>query len=203
MRCSLSHEHFPLWTCLIGTELVSVKTIINKHLLFVLFFLPCGALLAGIHGQSVLLLLLFLLLFSSSFFFSFSFSLLSFLLLRFFSSGSLPIVSQDTSSVPVVSLSYLISPSHRIASPPPLLQTTYQPPPPHRSLFTRSNHQTHTPYTIHSILLFYFTFLFIDYCSPSLPRFSVASLQDINKRQCAGDVACFFLLDAANLSLVL
>ena len=183
MRCSLSHEHFPLWTCLIGTELVSVKTIINKHLLFVLFFLPCGALLAGIHGQSVLLLLLFLLLFSS---------------------GSLPIVSQDTSSVPVVSLSYLISPSHRIASPPPLLQTTYQPPPPHRSLFTRSNHQTHTPYTIHSILLFYFTFLFIDYCSPSLPRFSVASLlQDINKRQCAGDVACFFLLDAANLSLVL
>lgn len=74
MRCSLSHEHFPLWTCLIGTELVSVKTIINKHLLFVLFFLPCGALLAGIHGQSVLLLLLFLLLFSSFFFFLLFFS---------------------------------------------------------------------------------------------------------------------------------
>ena len=190
-----------------------MKTIINKHL-FVLFFLPCGALLAGIHGQSVLLLLLLFLivLFSSLLFFS---SVASSVVLRFFfffffffffweSSRCFSGHQQCPGGVSI--LSYIPIASHRIASPPPLLQTTYQPPPPppHRSLFTRSNHQTHTPFILfHSTLLFYFTFLFIDSCSPSFPRFSVASLQDINTRQCAGDVACFFLLDAANLSSVL
>ena len=126
-----------------------------------------------------------------------------------FPSGSFP-------SVPVVSLISIAShriASHRISPTTTIIISTNLP---IDLTSLRSNHGTHTPHThsihtpfIHSFysILFYFILLdslFLYHFLPSLPRFSIASLQDISTKNNAQVMSlAFSRLDAAILSSVL